>query len=114
MSRLYLALPLWVVGSLLAALLGSQSVDAAPSAGWERGLDVLERRLPAGQVHNFYRDELIRLGYMITAVTYDDPGGYASYQVVKDGRAYVVHLDLDRQSSRARHVMIGDVTTPVG
>jgi hypothetical protein len=66
----------------------------------------LESALKTGEEKSFYRRELEKQGFMITAVNYDKPD-YVEYEVVKGPNSYEVQIDFDRQSHKAKKV---DVT----
>jgi uncharacterized protein YmfQ (DUF2313 family) len=66
----------------------------------------LENALKIGEEKDFYRRELEKQGFMITAVNYDKPD-YLEYEVVKGKNSYEVQIDLDTQSHKAKKV---DVT----
>lgn len=66
----------------------------------------LQRALKTGEEKDFYRRELEKDGFMITAVNYDKPD-YVEYEVVKGKNSYEVQIDFDSQSHKAKKV---DVT----
>jgi hypothetical protein len=66
----------------------------------------LESALKPGEDKAFYRRELEKQGFMITAVNYDKPD-YVEYEVVKGSNSYEVQIDLDQQNHKAKKV---DVT----
>lgn len=84
----------------------SRFSDRDRSRDWGKGEESLERALKLGESKNFYRQELEKTGYMITAVNYDKPD-YVEYEVVKGNQTYEVQIDLDK-SGKASKV---DVTT---
>jgi uncharacterized protein YmfQ (DUF2313 family) len=67
--------------------------DRDRRAGWDKGEEALERALKPGQDKNFYRKELERMGYMITATNYDKPD-YVEWEVVKGDQSYEIQLDM--------------------
>ena len=69
--------------------------------------DKLEQALKTGEEKPFYRRELEKMGWQITAVNYDRPD-YLEYEIVKDKSSYEVQIDFDRNSHKATKV---DVTT---
>jgi uncharacterized protein YmfQ (DUF2313 family) len=71
--------------------------------------DRLERALKTGEEKNFYRRELEKMGWMITAVNYDKPD-YVEYEVVKGDDSYEVQIDFDKNSRKATKV---DVATNI-
>ena len=66
----------------------------------------LEQALKTGEDKNFYRRELEKMGYRITAVNYDKPD-YVEYEIVKGNNSYEAQIDFDKNSGKARKV---DVT----
>ena len=69
--------------------------------------EVLERELKTGEEKDFYRRELEKLGWMITAVNYDKPD-YVEYEIVKGDQSLEVQVDIDKNSHKATKV---DVVT---
>src|SRR4030095_4670734 len=69
--------------------------------------DKLEQALKTGEEKGFYRRELEKMGWQITAVNYDK-ADYLEYEVVKGKDSFEVQMDLDKQSHKATKV---DVTT---
>jgi uncharacterized protein YmfQ (DUF2313 family) len=69
--------------------------DRDRRADWGKGKEELERTLKLGEDKNFYRKELEKKGYRITAVNYDKPD-YAEYEVVKGKHSYEVQVDFDK------------------
>jgi uncharacterized protein YmfQ (DUF2313 family) len=67
----------------------------------------LERTLKTGEEKDFYRRELEKLGWMITAVNYDKPD-YVEYEIVKGDQSFEVQVDIDKNSHKATKV---DVVT---
>src|SRR5262245_17642899 len=67
----------------------------------------LEQALKTGEEKPFYRRELEKMGWQITALNYDRPD-YLEYEIVKDKSSYEVQIDFDRNSHKATKV---DVTT---
>jgi len=74
---------------------------------WGDEKDRLEKALKTGEEKPFYRRELEKLGYKVTAVNYDKPD-YVEYEVVKGQDTYEVQIDIDTNSRKATKV---DVTT---
>jgi uncharacterized protein YmfQ (DUF2313 family) len=62
--------------------------------------------LKTGEERAFYRRELEKMGWQITAVNYDKPD-YLEYEVVKGPSTYEVQVDLDKTNHKATKV---DVT----
>jgi uncharacterized protein YmfQ (DUF2313 family) len=67
----------------------------------------LEQALKTGEEKAFYRRELEKLGWQITAVNYDKPD-YLEYEIVKGDESFEVQIDIDKNSHKATKV---DVTT---
>jgi len=74
---------------------------------WGDEKDRLEKALKTGEEKSFYRRELEKLGYRVTAVNYDKPD-YVEYEIVKGHETYEVQIDIDNNSHKATKV---DVTT---
>src|SRR4030095_16460252 len=69
--------------------------------------DKLQKSLKTGEEKTFYRRELEKMGWQITAVNYDKPD-YLEYEIVKGKSSYEVQIDFDGNSHKATKV---DVTT---
>jgi hypothetical protein len=67
--------------------------DRDRRAGWAKGEEALERALKPGHDKDFYRKELERMGYKITATNYDKPD-YVEWEIVKGDQSYEVQLDM--------------------
>jgi len=67
----------------------------------------LEQALKTGEEKPFFRRELEKRGWQITAVNYDKPD-YLEYEIVKGKSSYEVQIDFDKNSHKATKV---DVTT---
>ena len=67
----------------------------------------LKQALKTGEEKPFFRRELERRGWQITAVNYDKPD-YLEYEIVKGKSSYEVQIDFDKNSHKATKV---DVTT---
>lgn len=65
--------------------------------------DKLERALKTGETKDFYRRELEKMGWQITAVNYDKPD-YLEYEIVKGKDTYEVQIDFDKNSNKATKV----------
>jgi hypothetical protein len=81
--------------------------DRARMKDWSGEKDRLERALRKGEGKDFYRQEIERLGYKITALNQDE-NDYLEYEIVKGDNSYEVKIDLD--NGKATKV---DVTTNV-
>jgi uncharacterized protein YmfQ (DUF2313 family) len=71
--------------------------------------DKLEQALKTGETKDFYRREIEKMGWQITAVNYDKPD-YLEYEIVKANDSYEVQIDFDKNSNKATKV---DVATNV-
>ena len=69
--------------------------------------DKLEQTLKTGEEKAFYRRELEKLGWKITATNYDKPD-YVEYEIVKGQDSHEVQIDFDKNSHKATKV---DVTS---
>ena len=67
--------------------------DRDRRAGWTKGEEALEQALKPGQDKGFYRKELEKMGYRITATNYDK-ADYVEWEVVKGDQSYEVQLDM--------------------
>lgn len=68
--------------------------------------DALEKALKTGQPKDAYRQQLEKMGYMITARNYDKPD-YLEYEVVKGKQSFEVQIDIDEKTKTGKKV---DVT----
>ena len=68
--------------------------------------DKLEQALKTGEEKPFFRRELQKMGWKITAVNYDKPD-YLEYEIVKGQDSHEVQIDFDKNSHKATKV---DVT----
>jgi hypothetical protein len=71
----------------------SQYSDRDRSKGWNSEKDKLEQTLKVGQDKNYYRQQLEKMGYKVTAVNYDKPD-YVEYEIVKGDNSYEVQIDM--------------------
>jgi uncharacterized protein YmfQ (DUF2313 family) len=69
--------------------------------------DALEKALKTGQGKDFYRQELQKMGYHITAVNHDK-ADYLEYEIVKGKNTFEVQIDIDEKTKMSKKV---DVTT---
>jgi hypothetical protein len=67
----------------------------------------LEKSLRVGEGKDYYRQELNKLGYRITAVNHNERD-YLEYEVVKGPNTYEVQIDLNTSTGTAKKI---DVTT---
>ncbi|HEX9787035.1 MAG TPA: hypothetical protein VGB09_03370 [Candidatus Binatia bacterium] len=72
---------------------GHQYSDRDRSKAWNNEKEKLEQALKPGQDKNYYRQELEKMGYKVTAVNYDT-ADYVEYEIVKNGDSYEVQIDL--------------------
>jgi uncharacterized protein YmfQ (DUF2313 family) len=79
--------------------------DRDRKSNWEKGRDELTRALKVGEDRDFYRKQLEKLGYQITAVN-SDKADYVEYEVVKGDRSYEVQIAIDKNISKATKVDI--------
>lgn len=86
---------------------GSRYSDRDRSKAWNSEKKKLEQVLKPGQDKGYYRRELEKMGYKITAVNYDRPD-YVEWEIVKDGQTYEVQIDLDKSQGKATKI---DVAT---
>lgn len=63
----------------------------------------LEQALKTGEEKAFYRRELSKMGWQITAVNYDKPD-YLEYEIVKGDQSFEVQVDLDKNSHKSTKV----------
>jgi uncharacterized protein YmfQ (DUF2313 family) len=63
----------------------------------------LEQALKTGEEKDFYRRELEKMGWQITAVNYNKPD-YLEYEIVKGPSTYEVQVTLDKNSHKANKV----------
>jgi len=74
---------------------------------WIDEKDRLEKGLLVGEGKEYYRQELNKLGYRITAVNKNERD-YLEYEIVKGPNTYEVQIDLDKSTGKAKNI---DVTT---
>lgn len=84
---------------------GSRFSDRDRTADWTRDKEAVERALKTGEGKDFYRRELEKMGFVITAVNHDKPD-YVEWEIVKGDNSYEVQIDL--KGGKATKV---DVTT---
>jgi uncharacterized protein YmfQ (DUF2313 family) len=65
--------------------------------------DKLERALKTGEAKDFYRREIEKMGWQISAMNYDKPD-YVEYEIVKGDDSYEVQIDMDKNSNKATKV----------
>ena len=63
----------------------------------------LEQALKTGEEKDFYRRELEKMGWRITAVNYNKPD-YLEYEIVKGPSTYEVQVTFDKNSHKANKV----------
>ena len=65
----------------------------------------IEEALKTGEEKDFYRRELEKMGWQITAVNYNKPD-YLEYEIVKAPSTYEVQLDFDTNSRKSNKVSV--------
>ncbi|MDP2665705.1 MAG: hypothetical protein Q8P23_03690 [bacterium] len=65
----------------------------------------LEQVLKTGEDRDFYRRDLEKMGWQITAVNYDKPD-YLEYEIVKGPSTYEIQVDFDKNSHKATKVNV--------
>lgn len=80
--------------------------DRDRSAEWNKQKEVLQQSLKLGESKDFYRRELEKMGWLITAVN-NEKSDYTEWEIVKGDQSYEVQFDLDK-SNKASKI---DVTT---
>jgi hypothetical protein len=73
----------------------NQYSDRDRSKAWNSEKDKLEQALKPGQDKNYYRQQLEKMGYKVTAVNYDKPD-YVEYEIVKGDDSYEVQIDMNQ------------------
>jgi uncharacterized protein YmfQ (DUF2313 family) len=116
-SKVDVATNMWKADSTKRAMQGKQTgkdakgeprfSDRDRRADWGKGKEALERSLKPGQDKAFYRKELEKQGYKVTATNYDKPD-YLEYEVVKGDQSYEVQISFDKNNRKANKI---DVTT---
>lgn len=86
----------------------SQQDDRTRMKQWSEEKDRLTRNLRKGEDKSFYRQELERLGYKVTALNSDKPD-YVEYEIVKDGHTYEVQIDLDANGKAEKVDVTGNL-----
>ncbi len=81
--------------------------DRDRMSAWSGEKEAIEKLLGVDKPKGFYRQELEKAGYRVTAVNADRPD-YLEYEVVKGDNSYEVQIGLDRRTQTARDL---DVTT---
>jgi hypothetical protein len=71
----------------------SRFSDRDRRADWAQDKEALERTLKTGQNKDFYRKELEKAGFMITAVNYNRPD-YVEWEVVKWDKSYELQIEI--------------------
>lgn len=80
--------------------------DRGRSVDWNKRKEMLQQSLKPGESKNYYRRELEKAGWLITAVN-SDKADYVEWEIVKGDQSYEVQIDLDK-SNKASKI---DVTT---
>jgi uncharacterized protein YmfQ (DUF2313 family) len=113
MKKATLIIPL--VAGALAVSVPVSSADRQPGSSrysdrdrmdsWNQGKKDLEQALKVGENKQFYRQQLEKQGFQITAVNYDK-ADYVEYEIVKGDRSYEVQIDFDKNNNKATKVEI--------
>jgi uncharacterized protein YmfQ (DUF2313 family) len=117
MKKYSLLLAALFVGATIFPFLASITLAADPKVTEDRARysdrdrnrsskdeeDRLEKALKTGEEKEFYRRELEKMGWQITAVNYDKPD-YLEYEIVKGDNSYEVQMDFDKNSRKAAKV----------
>lgn len=72
---------------------------------WNDGKRNLEQVLKVGENKQFYRQQLEKRGYQITAVNYDKPD-YVEYEVIKGDHSYEIQIDFDKNANKSTKVEV--------
>lgn len=71
----------------------SQYSDRDRSKAWNTEKEKIEQALKPGQDKNYYRQQLEKMGYKVTATNYDK-ADYVEYEIVKDDDSFEVQIDM--------------------
>jgi hypothetical protein len=83
----------------------SRYSDRDRMSSWNQGKAQLEQALKVGESKNFYRQQIEKQGFRITAVNYDKPD-YVEYEMVKGDQSYEVQIDFDKNSNKSTKVEV--------
>ncbi|HWP59435.1 MAG TPA: hypothetical protein VNL14_16195 [Candidatus Acidoferrales bacterium] len=95
------AAPLWGAERERAADRGGRYSDRERMSDWDRGKKDLEQALKLGESKPWYRQQIAKHGFQITAVNHDRPD-YVEYEIVKGDNSYEVQIDLDKSGKASK------------
>ena len=75
--------------------------DRDRSADWNKQKEVLQQNLKLGETKDFYRKELEKGGWLITAVN-SDKADYVEWEIVKGEQSYEVQVDFDKGNKASK------------
>jgi hypothetical protein len=75
--------------------------DRDRSVEWNKQKEVLQQNLKLGETKDFYRKELEKAGWLITAVN-SDKADYAEWEIVKGDQSYEVQIDFDKGNKASK------------
>jgi len=77
--------------------------DRDRSVDWNKQKQVLQQNLKPGESKDFYRKELEKAGWLITAVN-SDKADYVEWEIVKGDQSYEVQIELDKSNKASKVV----------
>jgi uncharacterized protein YmfQ (DUF2313 family) len=115
-SKVDVAANLWRTDATKAALLGKK-VDSPKQAmknserysdrdrrkAYDSEEEKIEKTLKAGEDKDYYRRQLEKMGYKVTAVN-ADRADYVEYEIVKGDDTYEVQIDFDKNTRKANKI----------
>ena len=115
-SKVDVAANLWRTDATKAALLGKK-VDSPKQAmknserysdrdrrkAYDNEEEKIEKTLKAGEDKDYYRRQLEKMGYKVTAVN-ADRADYVEYEIVKGDDTYEVQIDFDKNTRKANKI----------
>ena len=115
-SKVDVAANLWRTDATKAALLGKK-VDSPKQAmknserysdrdrrkAYDSEEEKIEKTLKAGEDKDYYRRQLEKMGYKVTAVN-ADRADYVEYEIVKGDDTYEVQIDFDKNTRKATKI----------
>ena len=75
--------------------------DRDRSVDWNKQKQVLQQNLKLGESKDFYRKELEKAGWLITAVN-SDKADYVEWEIVKGDQSYEVQIDFDNGTKASK------------
>ncbi len=75
--------------------------DRDRSADWNKQKQVLQQNLKLGEAKDFYRKELEKAGWLISAVN-SDKADYVEWEIVKGEQSYEVQIDFDKGNKASK------------